>query len=105
MGDKAAAAANGRVFLGAYNGRNDPGNILCRSVRSPATLLVPDGICPSHSRRIGGIESSFVTSFQDLWFKLAVQERYKLSLFLRLLSRSLRGIAVRPLPCNYYVIQ
>jgi len=41
----------------------------------------------------------------NLWFKLAVQERYKLRLFLRLPSRSLRGIAVRPLPCNYYVIQ
>jgi hypothetical protein len=60
---------------------------------------------PVAQSQIGAIESSFVTSFQDLWFKLAVQERYKLSLFLRLLSRSLRGIAVRPLPCNYYVIQ
>ena len=37
--------------------------------------------------------------------KLAVQERYNQSLFHRVLSRSLQGIAVRPLPCNYYVIQ
>jgi len=64
-----------------------------------------DGICPSPSRRIDRIESSLVRLFVNLWFKLAVQERYKLRLFLRLLSRSLRGIAVRPLPCNYYVIQ
>jgi hypothetical protein len=37
--------------------------------------------------------------------KLVVQGRYKLDLFLRLLSRSLQGVAVRPLPCNYNVIQ
>jgi hypothetical protein len=37
--------------------------------------------------------------------KLAVQEQYKLSTFLRLLNRSLQGIAERPLPCNYNVIQ
>ena len=37
--------------------------------------------------------------------KLAVQEPYTLSSFLRLPNRSLQGIAVRPLPCNYYVIQ
>ena len=37
--------------------------------------------------------------------RLAVQGRYNQSLFLRVLSRSLQGIAVRPLPCNYYVIQ
>jgi hypothetical protein len=34
--------------------------------------------------------------------KYAVQGRYKLSPFRRLLHRSLQGIAVRPLPCNYY---
>jgi hypothetical protein len=37
--------------------------------------------------------------------KLAVQERYNQSLFHRVLSGSLQGIAVRPLPCNYNVIQ
>jgi hypothetical protein len=37
--------------------------------------------------------------------KLAVQGRYKLSLFLCVLSRSLQGIAERPLPCSYNVIQ
>ena len=36
--------------------------------------------------------------------KLAVQERYNQSRFLGVLLRSLQGIAVRPLPCNYYVI-
>ncbi len=37
--------------------------------------------------------------------KHAVQERYKLSPFLRLLTRSLQGVALRPRPCNYNVIQ
>jgi len=37
--------------------------------------------------------------------KLAVQGRHKLSLFLCVLSRSLQGIAERPLPCNYNVIR
>ena len=37
--------------------------------------------------------------------KFAVQERYNQSLFLRVLSGPLQGIAVRPLPCNYYVFQ
>ena len=37
--------------------------------------------------------------------KLAVQERYNQSLFHRVLSGSLQGIAERPLPCNYIVIQ
>jgi hypothetical protein len=37
--------------------------------------------------------------------KLAVQGRYNQNLFYRVLSRSLQGIAVRPLPCNYYVTQ
>jgi hypothetical protein len=37
--------------------------------------------------------------------KFAVQERYNQNLFLRVLSGPLQGIAVRPLPCNYYVIQ
>jgi hypothetical protein len=37
--------------------------------------------------------------------RLAVQGRYKVSLFLRVLSRSVQGIAERPLPCSYNVIQ
>jgi len=37
--------------------------------------------------------------------RLAVQGRYNVSLFHRVLSRSLQGIAERPLPCNYNVIQ
>ena len=37
--------------------------------------------------------------------RLAVQGRYNVNLFHRVLSRSLQGIAERPLPCNYNVIQ
>src|SRR5271169_5032678 len=37
--------------------------------------------------------------------KLAVQGRYNQSLHLRVSSRSLQGVAERPLPCNYNVIQ
>ena len=37
--------------------------------------------------------------------KLAVQGRYNLNLFLSVLTGSLQGIAERPLPCNYNVIQ
>jgi uncharacterized membrane protein YeiH len=44
------------------------GALLCFWLRVMA--YTEDGIL--HRRRIGGIESSFLTSFQDLWFKLAV---------------------------------
>src|ERR1700683_662106 len=37
--------------------------------------------------------------------KRAVQGRYNENLVLSVLSRSLQGIAERPLPCNYNVIQ
>lgn len=37
--------------------------------------------------------------------KLAVQGRSNQSLYLSVSSRSLQGIAERPLPCNYYAIQ
>src|SRR6266480_1762516 len=37
--------------------------------------------------------------------KLAVQRRYNLNLFLSVLTGSLQGVAERPLPCNYNVIQ
>jgi hypothetical protein len=37
--------------------------------------------------------------------RLAVQGRYNVSLFHRVLRRSLQGIAERPLPCNYNVFQ
>ena len=37
--------------------------------------------------------------------KLAVQRRYNLNLFLGVLTGSLQGVAERPLPCNYNVIQ
>jgi hypothetical protein len=37
--------------------------------------------------------------------KLAVQERYNQKVFLAVILRSLQGIAERPLPCNYNVIQ
>jgi hypothetical protein len=37
--------------------------------------------------------------------KLAVQGRYNQRLHLGVSSCSLQGIAERPLPCNYYVIE
>jgi hypothetical protein len=43
--------------------------------------------------------------FRPFGSKLAVQGRYNQNPFHRVLSGSLQGIAMRPLPCNYYVIQ
>jgi hypothetical protein len=37
--------------------------------------------------------------------KLAVQGRYNIGVFFSVLTGSLQGIAERPLPCNYNVIQ
>jgi hypothetical protein len=56
------------------------------------------------------LEIVFVLRSQDRFFqnfgsKLAVQGRYNQKPFHRVLSRSLQGIAERPLPCNYNVIQ
>jgi hypothetical protein len=48
------------------------------------------------------LKSSVIRPFAS---KLAVQGRYNLRLCLYVLSGSLQGVAVRPLPCNYYVIQ
>jgi len=66
---------------------------------------------PSHlaSRARNHLCASFPTSqitlFDSFGAKLAVQERYNQSLFHRAISRSLQGVAERPLPCNYNVIQ
>ena len=46
----------------------------------------------------------FLPVFRPFGSKLAVQGRYNQNLFHRVLSRSLQGIAERPLPCNYNVI-
>src|SRR5258708_4439091 len=43
--------------------------------------------------------------FRTFGSKLAVQGRYNQKPFHRVLSRSLQGVAERPLPCNYNVIQ
>jgi hypothetical protein len=43
--------------------------------------------------------------FESFGSKLEVQGRYNQSLFHRALRCSLQGLAVRPLPCNYNVIQ
>jgi hypothetical protein len=43
--------------------------------------------------------------FPNSGSKLAVQRRYNLTVFLCVLSGSLQGVAERPLPCNYNVIQ
>ena len=49
-----------------------------------------------------GVRASF---FQAFGSRLAVQERYNESSFFRIPSRCLQGVALRPLPCNYNVIQ
>ena len=46
-----------------------------------------------------------ITFFQSFGSRLAVQERYNESSFFSVLSCSLQGVALRPLPCNYNVIQ
>jgi hypothetical protein len=47
-----------------------------------------------------------ISQFSELAVpKLAVQGRYNQNLFLAVLPHSLQGIAERPLPCNYNVIQ
>jgi hypothetical protein len=46
-----------------------------------------------------------MTFFHSFGSRIAVQERYNESSFFRVLSCSLQGVAVRPLPCNYNVIQ
>jgi hypothetical protein len=46
-----------------------------------------------------------ITFFQSFASRLAVQERYNENSFLTVLCCSLQGVALRPLPCNYNVIQ
>jgi len=46
-----------------------------------------------------------ITFFQSFGSRLAVQERYNEGSFFRVLHCSLQGVALRPLPCNYNVIQ
>src|SRR5437879_5601910 len=47
----------------------------------------------------------FVSGSCESASKLAVQERYKENPLPRVLTGSLQGVAERPLPCNYNVIQ
>src|SRR5713101_4958769 len=57
---------------------------------------IAEGICQSSL-------NANLPSFQTpLVQKLAVQGRYNQSLCLRVSSCSLQGVAVRPLPCNYF---
>jgi hypothetical protein len=53
----------------------------------------------------GSVGSSRVKEQAPFGPKRAVQGRYNLNLFLGVLRRSLHGVAERPLPCNYNVIQ
>jgi hypothetical protein len=46
-----------------------------------------------------------ITFFQSFASELAIHRRYPVCRFLRSLYYYLQGIAVRPLPCNYNVIQ
>jgi hypothetical protein len=55
-------------------------------------------VTPFHARQ--------VSRFSDIRDeRAAVQGRYKVSKFRSVLTGSLQGIAERPLPCNYNVIQ
>src|SRR6266849_6005201 len=51
------------------------------------------------------VPSLMPPTFRFFGARLAVQGRYNVNLFHRVLSGSLQGIAERPLPCNYNVIQ
>ena len=69
----------------------------------PVLLLLPVWLqiifaVSSHDRQISQISGS-------LRQKLAVQGRYKVNLFLCVLTGSLQGVAERPLPCSYNVIR
>ena len=46
-----------------------------------------------------------ITFFQNFGSKLAIHRRYTLCLFLDVPYCYLQGITVRPVPCNYNVIQ
>ena len=46
-----------------------------------------------------------ITFFQSFGSKLAIHRRYTERRFLCILYRYLQGITVRPVPCNYNVIQ
>jgi len=65
----------------------------------------------SSSSRQYGSESSLllvsktVSRLSDFLQKLAVQGRYNMDVFSSILTGSLQGIAERPLPCDYNVIQ
>jgi hypothetical protein len=71
------------------------------------TLLVPsfESNCRARNHLCASFPTSQITLFENFGAKLAVQERYNQSLFHRALSRSLQGVAERPLPYNYNVIQ
>ena len=70
----------------------------CRASPSHLARTAPNHPCGSFSR------STDLPVFRLPVPKLAVQGRYNQNLFLSVLSRSLQGIAERPLPCNYNVI-
>ena len=46
-----------------------------------------------------------ITFFQSFASELAIHRRYTVCRFLRTPYRDLKGITVRPVPCNYNVIQ
>jgi hypothetical protein len=46
-----------------------------------------------------------ITFFQSFASELAIHRRYTVCRFLRTPYRDLQGITVRPVPCNYNVIQ
>ena len=68
----------------------------------PVLLMLPVGLEIVFVLRC---QDRKITFFQSFGSRLAVQERYNESSLFRVLSCSLQGVALRPLPCNYNVIQ
>src|ERR1700685_199611 len=79
-------------------------NRLLRRVCSNSVLYFGASASQRH-KPIGVEESAQTALFRTLWSRLAAQGRYNLNRFLGVLRRSLQGVAERPLPCNYHVIQ
>ena len=93
---------SGRGFR--RRGLKAPASVRCRN----CTTGFPVRSC---TKTPAPLKSTFVSKlvsqqlFKNSGSKLAVQRRYNLNLLLSVLIGSLQGIAERPLPCSYNVIQ
>src|SRR5450432_2220506 len=92
-----------------------PSRVATKRARSEWMVGDPEGIWPRHDRfgtgksaylNISAKDRSMLNPqvFRSFDSRLAVQGRYNQNLFPRVLTRSLQGIAERPLPCNYNVV-